>query len=191
MAGRIPHDGIIKCTNVGSPPLIFQPDRLRGMRGAVGGSSGAQDGPAPLIRMCWMRTSTVTLWSGRYIISRCFQPGRGCCCVQEPRGRSWIFRRPPQGRSHRDSDVIEPLSFLLGKPLAPQAREPAPLIAMSLVAMATTAVNATNVINARSVQFAGLNELDKKGIFFQFTLVLPLLRPHSSTSEAKPEIRHV
>lgn len=124
MAGRIPHDSIIKCTNVGSPPLIFQPDRLRGIRGAVRGSSAAQDGPAPLFRMCLMRTSIVTLWSGRYIISRCFQPGRGFCCVQEPRGRPG-YSIGPQGRSHRDSDVIEPLSFLVGKPLTPQVREPA------------------------------------------------------------------
>lgn len=122
MAGRIPHDSIIKCTNVGSPPLIFQPDRLKGIRGAVRGSSAARAGAA--LQDVLDAHKHCELWSGRYIISRCFQPGRGFCCVQEPRvGPGYSIG--PQGCSHGGSDVIEPLSFLLGKPLTPQAREPA------------------------------------------------------------------
>lgn len=84
MAGRIPHDSIIKCTNVGSPPLIFQPDRLKGIRGAVRGSSAAQDGPAPLFRMCWMRTSIVSCGAGDTSSADVFSQAEASAAFRNP-----------------------------------------------------------------------------------------------------------
>lgn len=58
------------------------------------------------------------------VISRCFHLAEAPAAFRDP-GAGPGYSIGPQGRSHGDSDVIEPLSFLLDKPLTPQVHEPA------------------------------------------------------------------